>query len=243
MTEHRNFDVDLAYIHDVGYCAFATGVAPGVVERLRRSGISEGLIVDLGCGSGVLAKHLLDHGYSVLGIDISPAMIDLARARAPTADLRQGSWHTAPLPRCRAITALGEVLCYEFESVSSRSALPSFLQRASAALEPGGWLLFDVCAVGLGKSRPPTFREGPDWACLVTSCYDEQEHTLTRKIVSFRRVGEWYRRTEETHRQQLYRATEITALLRAAGFCVRTVGRIGQYPLLPKRIGFLARKP
>jgi len=48
----RAYDEDLAYVHDVGFGDFARSVAPGVLEILRRSGITGGLVVDLGCGSG-----------------------------------------------------------------------------------------------------------------------------------------------------------------------------------------------
>jgi len=43
-----------------------------------------GLILDIGCGSGVAAQHFLHHGRHVLGIDISPKMIALARQKFPS---------------------------------------------------------------------------------------------------------------------------------------------------------------
>jgi 2-polyprenyl-3-methyl-5-hydroxy-6-metoxy-1,4-benzoquinol methylase len=74
---------DLAYIHDVGHADFALDSAPGILEILGRSGIDGGLVVDLGCGSGLLARELIDAGYGVFGVDISEAMIGLARKPAP----------------------------------------------------------------------------------------------------------------------------------------------------------------
>jgi hypothetical protein len=44
---------DLAYIHDVGFGDFALESAPGILEILDRKGIREGLVVDLGCASGL----------------------------------------------------------------------------------------------------------------------------------------------------------------------------------------------
>ena len=46
---------DLAYIHDVGYCDYALKSAPGILDILAQNNIHQGLIVDLGCGSGVSA--------------------------------------------------------------------------------------------------------------------------------------------------------------------------------------------
>ena len=73
---------DLAYIHDSGYGDFARGAAPALLRALRTSGFQSGLVVDLGCGSGIWAQRLLDAGYKVLGLDISPAMVRLARKKA-----------------------------------------------------------------------------------------------------------------------------------------------------------------
>ena len=73
------YSEDLAYIHDAGYGDFARGAAPALLGALRAHGITTGRVVDLGCGSGIWAALLLDAGYEVLGIDISPAMIRLAK--------------------------------------------------------------------------------------------------------------------------------------------------------------------
>lgn len=42
-------------------------------------------IVDLGCGTGTLARLLIDAGYDVTGLDVSPAMLERARAKVPEA--------------------------------------------------------------------------------------------------------------------------------------------------------------
>jgi SAM-dependent methyltransferase len=233
---------DLAYIHDAGHAGFAEGSAPGLLAMLRAGGIRDGLVVDLGCGSGIWARHLTDAGYRVVGVDISPAMIALARRRAPAARFYNESFLAFELPRCRAITALGEVLCYQFDGANNPQALASFFRRAAHALEAGGPLIFDVAEVRRNRTRPPTCQEGADWAVLVSVAYDDGQDQLTKHITTFRRRGTFYRRHEETHRLQLYRRGEIVELLRRAGFQVRTVRRFGEYALLPGRIGVVARK-
>ena len=106
---------DLAYIHDVGFGHVARSAAPVVLKLLRQNGKTGGLVVNLGCGSGILARELCDAGYRVLGFDISPAMIEIARRHAPGADFRLGSFLTAKLPCCVAVTAVGEILNYLFD--------------------------------------------------------------------------------------------------------------------------------
>ena len=55
------------------------------VNRLENAGLRNGLVVDLGCGSGILAQELCAAGYKVHGIDQSEDMLLLARQRARTA--------------------------------------------------------------------------------------------------------------------------------------------------------------
>src|SRR6186713_1584078 len=103
---------DLSYIHHVGFGGLAGGAAPGLLRLLREAGIQEGLVVDLGCGSGLWARELTEAGYEALGIDSSAAMIELARSVAPLARFVQASLFDAELPRCDAVTALGEPFSY-----------------------------------------------------------------------------------------------------------------------------------
>jgi len=129
---------DLAYIHDAGHADFALGAAPGILELLEEHGVREGLVVDLGCGSGLLARELLDAGYRVLGIDVSEAMIGIARRRAPEAEFRVASLFEADVPSCAAATAVGEVLNYLFDPENERRGLGRLFGRVYGALEPGG---------------------------------------------------------------------------------------------------------
>ena len=94
------YSSDLAYIHDVGFGDFARSAAQGLLSLLRRSGIRDGLVVDLGCGSGIWARELLRAGYQVLGVDISPAMTALARKNASGAKFVTGSFLDVKLPTC-----------------------------------------------------------------------------------------------------------------------------------------------
>jgi 2-polyprenyl-3-methyl-5-hydroxy-6-metoxy-1,4-benzoquinol methylase len=99
---------DLACIHDHGFTETARDAARALIDLLKADKISNGLVVDLGCGSGVLAERLTRAGYDVLGIDMSEAMLQLARKRAPMARFEQGSLFQSRLPRCVAVCAVGE---------------------------------------------------------------------------------------------------------------------------------------
>jgi SAM-dependent methyltransferase len=233
---------DLAYIHDAGFVRFANGCAPGLLSILRSARVEDRLVVDLGCGSGVWCEHLAKAGYRVFGIDQSSSMVAISRRRVPQAKFRVGSLWSAQLPKCWAITALGEVICYRPETNSRTFDINRLFQRVFESLESGGLFIFDVAEIGLDRLSKPAFFEGEDWTCLTKRTYDEKRHRLIREITSFRRHGKWYRRSTERHVLQLYQRQEIASSLRAVGFRVRSVRRFGAYPLLSGRVGFIARK-
>lgn len=233
---------DLAYIHDAGFGQLARDAAALVLAQLRRQQKAAALVVELGCGSGIQSEIVAAAGHRVLGIDRAPAMLELARRRAPTAEFREASFLTADFPDCDAVTAVGEIFNYLFDKQNTRPRLMALLRRIHQALVPEGFLLFDVA--GPGRAWPPETRrrffEGNDWTCLVD--VELQKDVLLRRIVSFVRAGQLYRRDEEVHRLRLYSPADIAAALRATGFRVRRLFSYGETRFPPGLTGFWAQK-
>ena len=234
---------DLAYIHDAGFGALARAAGPLLLQQLRRNGFDHGLVIDLGCGSGILSEQLSLGGFDVLGIDFSAAFIALAQKRVPNGQFREESLLTADLPRCIAVAAVGECVNYLFDDRHSLDRVRQVLGRAFAALAPGGLLLFDVAEPGRvpgGTSR--TFMEGEGWAVLVAAEEDRQQGLVTRHITSYRQAGELYRRDHEVHRLRLLPRDRVVSWLEEIGFAVRILEAYGPVQFFPGHVGFLARK-
>lgn len=236
---------DLAFIHDVGFADYALKSAPGLLEILAQNSINEGLIVDLGCGSGLWARELTKADYQVLGIDISQALIAIARKRVPTAEFRIESLFKAEIPSCHAVTSIGECLNYLFDLDCDRKALIQLFHRIYNALIPGGIFVFDIAEPGQVIQETPTkgFTEGEDWIVLVEKEENREHRILTRRIITFRKVGEHYRRDDEIHHLQLYEATDIARELNKVGFQVQTMRSYGNYILPKAHTAFIAYKP
>lgn len=205
---------DLAEIHDAGFGAFASTAAPGLLRRLRRARIRSGLVVDLGCGSGIWTRALTDAGYDALGVDGSAAMLRIARRNAPSAGFEQASVLDFRLPHCQAVTALGEVLCY------AGSLAP--LQRTGGAR----LLLFDVATPARGRTAGRGFYEGDGW--VLCNEVTAEPDTLTRRITTFTRRGRAWRRADEEHALRLFEPAEVIAELDRAGYDARRLRTYGR---------------
>jgi len=156
---------DLALIHDRGYGGYADHCAPGILELLAP--VRDGLVLEVGCGSGALTRHLLAAGLRVVATDASPDLLALARdALGASADLRQLTLPGDPLPAADAVVSTGHVLSY----LPDAAAIEAALAAAADALRPGGVLAVDILDLDYGSIRAgerPFARVEADWAIIT----------------------------------------------------------------------------
>jgi SAM-dependent methyltransferase len=246
------YSAELAYVHDAGFGEFAKRVSPEVIRILRahnappttRSGRAT-KVVEVGCGSGILARRLATAGYDVLGFDISPAMIALARAKAPGARFRVASLTDAHIPRCHAVVAINEVVTYVPASGAGPllpRALQEFFARVYGALVKGGVLIFDFIESGERRTYPVRSRSGRDWVVASQADLDRSGRVLTRRIVAIRNIGRQFRRSQETHVVRIYSRSAVARALADAGFTPHMSQSYGRYRLLPGSVAVIAEK-
>jgi SAM-dependent methyltransferase len=234
---------DLAYIHHVGFGSFSESASSGLLDLLRAAGIASGPVVDLGCGSGIWLRELNRAGYEGIGVDTSPAILALAQKTAPRAKLYARSAYEFDFPPCEAVTAIGEVLTYLPPGGARPPSLGPLFKRIAAALRPGGLFIFDVILrSGRRPMRYRTWEAGEDWAVLADVSEEPARRRVERRILTFRRVGETFRRSEERHRVRLFSRAQLERQLRAAGLTVRTSRRYGALELPSRRLAFVARR-
>lgn len=210
------YETDLALVHHLGFGAHAEGVAPGIVELLGPIRERKGLVVELGCGSGILTRRLVDAGHRVLATDASPAMLDLARGHAPGAELRVLVLPDDPIPEADAIVAVGHPLNYLLDE----DAVLRALTAAAHALRPGGILALDLCDLEWAAARrntPSFVRVERDWV-IVTRFSIPAPNRFVRDITTFVRLPDGtFRRSDEHHENVLLRTAEVPALLASHG--------------------------
>jgi SAM-dependent methyltransferase len=214
---------DLAWVHHVGHGEYAEHAAAGLVALLHEAPLSPGArVLDVGCGSGLLARRLLEAGFQVVGVDASPAMIDLARAHAPGARfevlaLPTGRPTDVPggLPTADAVVSTGHVLNY----LDGPDAIASALGELAAAVRPGGLLALDLMTERFARRHErcgPHVRLEDDWAVVMRD-HRPGPFLLARDITVFRRDGNGWRRTDEHHRNTTLEAEAARRILRTHG--------------------------
>lgn len=97
----------------------------------------DGPVAELGCGPGQTTAHLRDLGLPVFGVDLSPVMIDLARAAHPDLRFEVGSMHALDL----ADGALRGVVSWYSVIHTPEADMPGYLAEFARVLAPGGHLL------------------------------------------------------------------------------------------------------
>ncbi|WP_084401024.1 class I SAM-dependent DNA methyltransferase [Lentzea albidocapillata] len=104
--------------------------------------LADGPVADLGCGPGHLTAHLHSLGLDAFGLDLSPAMIALAREAHPELRFDQGSMTALDL----ADGVLGGILAFYSVIHMPPDELPAVFAEFFRVLAPGGHLLLGFYA-------------------------------------------------------------------------------------------------
>jgi SAM-dependent methyltransferase len=108
-----------------------------LLNRLAEDVRGHGLVADLGCGPGHVARYLHDQGVRMLGIDLSPRMIDSARQRSPDIEFRVGDMRALDLPD----GALAGIVAFYSLIHIGEPEMGATLRELRRVLAPGGLLL------------------------------------------------------------------------------------------------------
>ena len=136
------------------------------VVRGILDGLPVGTALDAACGTGRHAAYLASLGHTVIGVDATPEMLAVARAKIPEAEFLEGELIDLPL----ADASVDVVVCGI--AASHVSELPPVLAELARVLRPGGHLvlsdsrgLIGDIGLPLARTRPNgTFGYMPIWS-------------------------------------------------------------------------------
>jgi SAM-dependent methyltransferase len=193
-----------------------------VTGLLQEYGIEEGLVLDLGCGTGSMTELLSEKGYDMIGVDLSADMLEIAMEKRE----RSGSEILYLQQDMREFELYGTVgavvsVCDSINYILEGEELRKVFSLVNNYLDPGGIFLFDLNTVYkyrelLGDSVIAENRE--ECSFIWENTFYEEERINEYDLTIFRKEdGDLYRKYEETHFQRAYEIEEIKEFLLEAG--------------------------
>ena len=176
-----------AYVYDT----FMDNVPYGewarhIREKLCEHGVTDGIVLDLGCGTGTMTERLAGYGYDMIGVDNSEEMLELAMEKKT----ESGYDILYLLQDMRGFELYGTVravvsVCDSVNYITEPDELEEVFRLVNNYLDPGGMFIFDFNTIykyeQLGESVIAENREASSF--IWENWYDEEvqinEYDLT----------------------------------------------------------------
>ena len=208
------YDLFMDNIPYKDWCAYVTGL-------LKEHGISDGLLLDLGCGTGKLTRLLAAEGYDMIGVDLSEEMLEIALEHEMEDPkqilyLQQDMREFELYGTVRAIVSI----CDSMNYLEDYEDLVQVLRLANNYLDPKGMFIFDLNTEAKFQAMgSETIAEARDEGSFIwENEYDEEEIINSYDLALFIREGDdLYRRYQETHFERAWSLDEIKKALTEAG--------------------------
>ena len=195
--------------------------------------VKDGLVLDLGCGTGTMTEILAGYGYDMIGADNSEDMLELAMEKR----IQSGYDILYLLQDMREFELYGTVravvsVCDSVNYITDPEDLEKVFRLVNNYLDPGGIFLFDFnteykyrevmgdCTIAEDRG---------ECSFIWDNYYYEEERINEYDLTLFVREhgqadsddqdgeGQLYRRYTETHYQRAYTLEEMRMLLDKAG--------------------------
>ena len=188
-------------------------------ELFKEYGIEDGLLLDLGCGTGKLTRFFAEKGYDMIGVDCSYEMLDIAReqANADILYLLQDMRDFELYGTVRGIYSACDCVNYILEEED----LKQVFALANNYLDPGGVFVFDINTPYKYRAllSENTFAENREEGSFIWENYFNEEEELNEYDLTLyiKEEDGRFQRFEETHFQRCYGLDSIRRLLEEAG--------------------------
>lgn len=197
------------------WCTYLEGI-------LKEYGVEDGLVLDLGCGTGKLTRLLAMDGYDMIGVDISEDMLEIAMEH----QAEEGGEILYLLQDMREFELYGTVravvsICDSMNYLMEYEDLVQVFSLVNNYLDPNGIFVFDLNTPYkyqevLGEQTIAENRE--EGSFIWENYYDEEEAVNEYDLTLFIREDDGrFRKYEETHYQRAYSLKTIKKALEEAG--------------------------
>jgi len=201
-----------------------------LVSLLREYDVCDGLVLELGCGTGSMTRLLFNAGYDMIAVDNAEEMLMIARDKA----MEESMDILYLLQDMREFELYGTVkavvsICDSMNYITDASDLLKVFKLVNNYLDPGGVFIFDMNTLYkyremLGDKTIAENRE--DCSFIWDNYFYEDEKINEYELSIFVRdedgyddadEGESFIRFKETHYQKAYTLEEVKSLIEMSG--------------------------
>ena len=193
-------------------------------DRLKEYGIRDGLVLELGCGTGSMTELLAEKGYDMIGVDNSEDMLEIAMEKRIESGhdilyLLQNMQEFELYGTVRAIVSV----CDSVNYITEPEELEEVFRLVNNYLDPKGVFLFDFNTVYKYKEvmgDTVIAEDRGECSFIWDNFYYEEERINEYDLTLFIQEDaseDLYRRYQETHYQRGYTLEEMKELVERSG--------------------------
>ena len=193
-----------------------------VKELFAEEGITDGILLDLGCGTGSVTELLAKAGFDMIGIDNSEEMLEIAMEKREESGLDI----LYLLQDMREFELYGTVkgvvsICDSMNYILEDEDLMEVFRLVHNYLDNEGIFIFDMNTMYKYEEilADNTFAEDREESSFIwENYYDEEDEINQYDLALFVKEEDGrYRKYEETHLQRAYRQEDVEKMIRESG--------------------------
>ena len=191
-------------------------------ERLKEYGVKDGLVLELGCGTGSMTELLAEKGYDMIGVDNSEDMLEIAMEKR----IESGHDILYLLQNMQEFELYGTVkavvsVCDSVNYITEKAELEEVFRLVNNFLDPQGIFIFDFNTEYkyreiLGNQVIAEDRE--ECSFIWENYYDHTSMINEYELTLFvQEEDDLYRKYQESHFQKAYTLRDIRSMIEASG--------------------------
>ena len=191
-------------------------------ELLRKNGVKDGLVLELGCGTGTMTELLSRMGYDMIGVDNSEDMLEIAMEKR----IESGHDILYLLQNMQEFELYGTVkavvsVCDSVNYITEKAELEEVFRLVNNYLDPQGIFIFDFNTEYkyreiLGNQVIAEDRE--ECSFIWENYYDHTSMINEYELTLFvQEEDDLYRKYQESHFQKAYTLRDIRSMIEASG--------------------------
>lgn len=190
---------------------------------LQEYGVQDGLVLELGCGTGNMTEILAKSGYDMIGVDNAEEMLEIAMEKRTQSGLdilylQQDMREFELYGTVKAIVSICDSMNYILEE----EELLQVFRLVNNYLDPKGVFIFDFNTVYKYQEilGDQTIAENRDDCSFIWDNYYYEEEKINEYELSLfikEQDSDLYRKYEETHFQKAYDLETIKRLIVQSG--------------------------